>query len=251
MLLFLILVRAHPSAKRLRETNDIAGFYITIVGGLYGVFLGFMVLVVWTRFDQAETITEQESTSITNVYMAAGNLPDRNRTQLRTDLEEYTRLIANDEWSVMASGGYHSEKTFRKLINIWQDIGALRPKDNRESVVMDQIMSQMNQADDNRRLRLLSNQKHLPTVFWVVLIGGAIITVGSTAFFGVEPFNFHAFKTALLTTLICLTLYAIKEVDDPFRGPIHVSADPFERSNLFFAEIKAEELGRRSPDFGQ
>ena len=249
MLLF--LVRRHPASKRLRETNDIAGFYITILGGLYGVFIGFMVLVVWTRFDQAETTIEQEVTAITSMYLMAGELPDANRIAIRTEIEQYNRIVVNDEWTVMAKGTYHSEEAFRKTIHLWQDIGKIEPRTARDQVIMDQILTKMGQVNESRQLRLLSNQKHLPAVFWIVLIGGAILTIGSTAFFGVEKFPFHALKTSLLTILICLTLYAIKEVDDPFHGAIQVSSEPFERSELFFAEIKAQEMGRPSPDHGQ
>ncbi|MDX1934995.1 MAG: hypothetical protein SFU56_20545 [Capsulimonadales bacterium] len=246
-LLLLLAVRRHPQAGRLRETNDIAGYYFTILGGLYGVFLGFMVLVVQTRFDQAETLTEQEATAATTLFVMAGGLSEPYRNTLRSDLTQYVSEVADREWPILGGGGYQAPEAFQTFLRLYETVGRMKPRDSREQSVVSEALSRLHQIHETRRLRLLANRKTLPFVYQGVLIGGAILTVVSTALFGVERFGLHALKTALLTALICLMLFAIHEVDRPFRGEIRVSVEPFRRARLFFGEIRTQEAGRFVP----
>ncbi|MBV9749499.1 MAG: DUF4239 domain-containing protein [Acetobacteraceae bacterium] len=56
-----VFVRRRVSLDRLRINNEVAGFKFAIVGVLYAVLLAFAVIVVWERFDDAESAVAQEA----------------------------------------------------------------------------------------------------------------------------------------------------------------------------------------------
>lgn len=230
MILLLLLVRRYSYAKKISLTNDIVGFYVTLVGTLYGVLIGFVVLVVWTRFDQAEILVENEASALANIYGLVGQLSDPEKTQVRASLQRYADFVIKEEWAIMEAGKGQSKQASDELFATWKLMGEYSPKNLREQVLMSEGFDQISELYKTRRLRLLANDKEIPSLFWLVLIVGGVLTIGSTAFFNVERFGFHALKMSILTLLVCLVLYAIWELDKPFQRNIHISSHPFSHS---------------------
>jgi len=49
----LILRRLVPH-ETLKQNNEFLGFIYAVVGGVYGVYLAFTIIVVWEQFQQAD-----------------------------------------------------------------------------------------------------------------------------------------------------------------------------------------------------
>jgi hypothetical protein len=56
-----IAIRRRVGLDRLAVNNEVAGFKFATVGVLYAVLLAFVVIVVWERFNEAETDAAQEA----------------------------------------------------------------------------------------------------------------------------------------------------------------------------------------------
>src|SRR5215475_14898879 len=50
-----LIVRRYVAVNQLRTNNEVAGFKFATVGVLYAVLLAFAVVVVWEKFNQAES----------------------------------------------------------------------------------------------------------------------------------------------------------------------------------------------------
>src|ERR1051326_5286387 len=87
----LILVRRGPAAEKLRDTNDIAGFYITVVGTIYAVILAFMFFAVWTRYELASDVADQEANALIDIYRLSPGLPGPLARQLQLETWEYAK----------------------------------------------------------------------------------------------------------------------------------------------------------------
>jgi high-affinity Fe2+/Pb2+ permease len=48
----------------LRKHNDVAGFVFTAAGVIYAVVLGFVVVVVWEKYDATEALVQDHPISI-------------------------------------------------------------------------------------------------------------------------------------------------------------------------------------------
>ena len=68
----------------------------------------------------------------------------------------------------------------------------------------------------------------LPTVLWAVLLGGTVLLVGYTYFFGLEDFRAHMLMVGMLTVLIVGVLFTIKSLEYPFSGEMRVEPSAFE-----------------------
>lgn len=82
----------------------------------------------------------------------------------------------------------------------------------------------------HRRTRLLQSAYRLPFILWCVLLVGAILTIVSVSMFGSANFRLHALQVFSLTLLITLVMLAIADINQPFRGCVHVSNYAFQRA---------------------
>jgi hypothetical protein len=78
-------------------------------------------------------------------------------------------------------------------------------------------------------LRLFEASAGVHPLLWILLVGGAITTIGFTYFFGIENAWAHAGMIAALTFVIAGTIFVIVQVNDPFAGAVSVSSDALEK----------------------
>ncbi len=84
----------------------------------------------------------------------------------------------------------------------------------------------MNKLAEYRRLRIFAGNNTIPSVIWVVLLIGGLITVSYTYFLGVKNIRAQYLMTAALTVTITLILVLIYILDHPFTGESSVSLKP-------------------------
>ncbi len=73
-----------------------------------------------------------------------------------------------------------------------------------------------------RRARLIAAEGAVPGVIWLVLFGGAVITIVFTFFFGTQNLRVQILMTGMLAMVIFGELLTIIAIDRPFTGPVKV-----------------------------
>jgi uncharacterized membrane protein len=79
-----------------------------------------------------------------------------------------------------------------------------------------------------RSLRILDSRAALPDMFWLVLIVGAVVTIGGNILLYMEHVQSHAAMVALLTAVITSILWLLLIVEHPFAGGVRVSPESFQ-----------------------
>jgi Protein of unknown function (DUF4239) len=90
-------------------------------------------------------------------------------------------------------------------------------------------MTQYESLITQRHLRLFAATAGVHPMLWVLLIGGACVTIGFTYFFGIENAWAHAAMIAALTFVIAGTLFVIVQVNHPFAGAVSVSTEAMQK----------------------
>jgi hypothetical protein len=99
------------------------------------------------------------------------------------------------------------------------------PGNARDGVLLAEVLHQLDQLTQARRARLVVAAGIVPGVLWMVLFGGAILTIGFTLFFGTENLGAQTVMTGALTLLISSGLLVIVTVDHPFAGTVRVTPE--------------------------
>ena len=222
----LFVLRRQWTPAKLKETNDISGFYIGAIGTIYAVSIAFMLSGVWLQFDEAEVNTEKEANCLVSFFRLAKGLPIAEQNQLQELAQTYAKVMVDEEWDAMA----RREVSPRGVeINeaLWQQVTGMKVNTPGEQEIFDHLITELTSMTEHRRIRMLQSRKSLPGILWAVLIVGGIVTVGTSCFFGVENLRLHAIHTVTLTLLVSLMLIAIADIARPFQGVVHVRPDGF------------------------
>ncbi len=75
---------------------------------------------------------------------------------------------------------------------------------------------------------MLEVREGIPTILWVVLIVGGVITVCFTYFFGMRTPRLHVLMVVAFTVVLALVLYTVRALEYPFDGIAQVKPEAFE-----------------------
>ena len=89
-------------------------------------------------------------------------------------------------------------------------------------------LDRISRFGDARRMRLVQAEEGMPGVLWVILVLGAVVTVGFTYLFGLQNTWAHRLMVMSLTAVIVLVLFTIGVMDDPFTGGARLEPSAFD-----------------------
>jgi hypothetical protein len=222
----LVLVQRLVPPDRREEHNDVAGFIYAVLGVAYAVLLAFVVIAVWQNYETAKTNVDTEANELAGVYFLASQLPEPQRTRVQDLARMYARVVVEEEWPMMKRG-QTSERADSLVSQLRSKLLEFDPRTEREQVLYERGLTQLHDAVDARRARLLEVREGIPKLLWVVLVGGGVITVSFTYLFGLKSNLAHALMVAALTLVICGILFTIAEFDYPFSGLVEIGPDAF------------------------
>lgn len=218
----------HFVPHRTREThNDVAGFIFAAVGVLYAVLLAFVVVAVWQNVDSARQTTFKEADALAGVYWISRELPLPVGSHLEHDTLAYATTVQDTEWPLMAEHK-SSPKATQLVYAMRSDVFGFTPADARQQVLYEHAVTHVEDLASERRARLTEIDDSVPTLMWIALIAGGLLTVAFTYLFGLSNTLAHGLMVLTLTALVVVSLLLIKEMDFPFTGVTRVEPTAFE-----------------------
>lgn len=221
--------RAIWGSDRLSLNNEVAGFKFAVVGVLYAVLLAFVVIAVWEQYRDTESAVRNEAKAIVDLQLLSHALSEPAATSIRQHLNDYVGEVRDSEWRTMAEGK-SSESASGHLQRLSAAIFQASPSELKDIALYQHALDLLGTINDNRNERLDSSDGSVPGVLWLALIGGGLITLGYTAFFGTTNFKAQILMTAALAALVGLVLFVCAALDFPFTGDVAISPAPFEQA---------------------
>jgi hypothetical protein len=207
--------------ERLTINNEIAGFKFATVGVLYAVLLAFGIIVVWEKFSDAEANVVREAGAAENLYRLSQGLGDFSGADLRKAVATYLKAAMPADWPAMDKADVNASGPAKQALDgIYRMLSMVNDQRNRAVVI--EIFSQLDRMAEARRSRLIAAEGVVPNVIWLVLLGGAAVTIAFTFFFGMDSLGAQTMMTALLAVLIFSQLLVVIVIDRPFTGVVKV-----------------------------
>lgn len=222
-----LLVRNRVSRGTLRNHHEVAGYLLSIVGTLYSVLLGLIVVDTQTKYQQAKMMAQQEADCCLDMFHLSYALPAPTRKKLHQDLQEYLKMLVTDEWDSIAENGKFRESGAASFRDIWWTVCDFQPETNRDQISYDKFLDYIQRLADGRRYRLQMSQAGLPPVLWGVLIGGGVLTVLFTYMFEVEEVRTQMLMTALVALALSLNVLLVALFSNPYQGYMRITSYPF------------------------
>ena len=212
--------RMFPGAD-FRAHNEVAGIVLGIIGGLFGVTLAFIIVIVWQEFDATHQRVAVESSAAADLYHTASGLPAPVGREVRRNLIAYAKLLVDDEWPAMRSGG-SSVRAEQLLTRTYRDIAMFHPRDMGASNLQTAALTYVGVLHDARHHRLDDNESGVSPFEWSILLIGALTIIGLCYLVGFPDVRTQLVMTGALAATIAVMFTLIFELDYPFRGDLAI-----------------------------
>jgi hypothetical protein len=215
--------------------HEVAGYLLGVVGTLYAVLLGLVIVDLQSKYQQAAMMAETEADAAADLFHLADSFPEKQSQALQETLYNYVTIIMEKEWNEQS--GNRSEASTLPLRHMWSLLNAYEPVSNREQQSYSQALVELTQLADSRRYRIVVSAGAVPPILWVVLVSGGVLTVLFTYFFSVESLHAHIIMTTMLVTCLSLNVLLVVLYSNPYRGDLKVQPQGFAYDAHAFSEL--------------
>lgn len=224
----LYLVRVMVPLETLKKNHEVAGFTFGVLGAFYGLLLAFVIVAAWQRFDRANETVQEEGVALISLYRLSKGFSAPVAGDMQHAIRAYTHRLIDVEWPAMRNAKFKPIDDSMGTLPLWQIVATYKPEDSRRSLLIDKSFDQLSKLTQQTSLRYLYSKESLPSVVWLVIYAGLLITIGFSYFFGLETFLSQALMCAIFSALLGLTILAIQELAHPYQGSVIVSAQPLQ-----------------------
>ncbi len=223
----LVIVRRKVPVVTLASLHEVGGYLLSVIGTMYAVLLGLIVVDAMTRFENAQQNTLQEANALADVFLLSKQYPAAKRAEIQKLCIKYAEDVIEKEWPAMDSGNLSAECR-QSAIDLVNAVASFEPSSNKEQSLYQVVVQEACQMWDNRHARIYTASGGLPEAEWAALIIGGVATVVFTYFFGLENFKAQVAMTAMVALLIALNLYLVLLFGYPHSGDLKVHPRAFQ-----------------------
>jgi hypothetical protein len=226
----LLLVRRFVLPRLLIRSADseFSGTMVQSVMVFYGLAVALIAVGVFETYSDVSTIVSQEAAELGAMYRDASSYPEPIRPVLQQQLRDYAQYVIHTAWPAqqrgqVALGGVEMLNRFQATLT------GFEPDTDGQKILHGEALRAYNQLIEARSLRLDAVvNTGLPSVLWVVVLAGAVISLIATFFFKVEDLRLHAILVTLLAAFMGLIVFMIFAFDRPFRGDLGLKPEPYQ-----------------------
>ncbi|MER5891338.1 DUF4239 domain-containing protein [Streptomyces sp. NPDC001941] len=205
--------------------QSLLGGGLSLVGTLFALIIGFVVVVVWQSLTDTEGTVAKEANALADLERMSRGLNVQVRRQVQGAIGAYARLVISDEWPAMANGE-HSERAHAALVELWGVYTTMHAEE-RKTHLYQQSLVRLNELGDARRTRLLSAESHIPPVMWMLISVDAFGIMALSYAFGLSESWQMRLVMATMVGSVAFAVFLVAELDGPFSGDLCVSPDAF------------------------
>jgi uncharacterized protein DUF4239 len=223
-LIYLIVVRLAVD-ERARAFKALSPGMLPPLGIIFGLLVGFIAVQVWSDFDRAKVAVANEASALRSVALLAGTFPKEQETRIRALINRHIEVAVNQEWPAMAQQRATLTNLPAALIEVLQDMLALKPTDDTQRMAQREIVSALQGALDARRQRITISQSAVGSVKWAGLLLQGLCTLIAVAMVHSDNRLTCGIALTLFGTGIAMSVLLIAAYTRPFTGAIAVGPD--------------------------
>jgi Protein of unknown function (DUF4239) len=209
------------------ESNDVVGHFLSFTGIFYGIIFGLVAVGAWETYNSANERAEYEAASVGVLYRNITQLPQPHRGELQLMTRRYTWDVIHNEWPQQQKGLAPASGD-RLLTELAAKLYQVPIKSPNDEITLSQTVAQFSQLVEARRARIQSTTSALPGSLWWVIIIGTMINIFMTWILSIKNRRLDIAVNLLMSLLMGTVMAFVIAMDNPFRGELSVSAQPYE-----------------------
>lgn len=218
--------------KKFNDANT--GTYIAIIATALALVTAFIITNEYQTFNTTSLNLAREANSILTLVeiLSAFNTPESEDAIILS--VRYLCSIVNIEFPLMSEGILPPQNPC--LDNLQFTVLSLTPTNNKETILYDKAIDQLNLSINLRNYRLEQSVTSLPPEFWWLLIIGISILIVLIWFVNGDPI-YRVLMTSFITIIYAALIFLVFILDNVFRGDFGLSDSVF---RLALSELGVE-----------
>jgi hypothetical protein len=223
------LLVVHPVMRRHLHadppSNEVIIFTAANYGLFYAVLLGLLTIATFQGTKDLVDTIGHETSSLSTLYRTADGYPEPLRSNLKSELRDYTRYVIDKDWpahrrGLVLMGGEHRLQVIRQTVLSYE------PTSKTLELLHNEMLHYLDAMTVSREQRLAAVSAAIPGVLWYIVIIGALISI-------VFVWMLHmAFKSQIVlggitAFFLGIMIFMIYAMDNPLQGAVSVSPDSF------------------------
>lgn len=225
-ILGLVLVRSRVKREKLEPGHEVGGILIAIVGTLYAILVGLVVVSAQSKVDEASSEAAAEANKLSNIYHLSGPFEPAARHKIRGELHSYAEAVVQQDWSKVEQG-LEKEATVAPYRRLWSAVVEYHPRNDHEQVFYESMVDEVKDLAESRKHRMVAARNQLSPVLWGVLITGGVLIIIFTYFFFVESLLSQVIMTAFVAIFLSMNIYLIFVCQNPYRPELGAKSAGF------------------------
>ncbi len=222
-----LFVQKSVAAELRREHHEVGSTVFLQLGVIFAVLLAFVFSEAWTEYNEASAAIELEVSALHGAAIIAATLPAPAAKQILTREKAYLDSVTQSEWPIMAASRGEDIATDRKLQDLIQVVANLKLTDPSENAKKPEILSLLEQAHEQRAVRIYQAGSGIPGALWIVLISFELILVAFVVLSGLRYWTSAALVSGIFAASVSSILVVARLLDYPFEGALALPSTDF------------------------
>ncbi len=199
---------------------------LTFVGASYGLLLGLLVVFAVGHYNDVQSVSQQEASSLVSLYDTVGAYPPQTSDHVRHDLVCYMRSIVQDEWPSMERGSpLEAPRTLQFGDQVREDLRTLPASNPAQGSAYGRAASLVSDASASRQRLLFFTVPRIPTVLWVMIyVGAFLVFLLLVGHYATRPAG-RISALATVTVLMTVVVGVLAMLDQPYGVGVHAQPD--------------------------
>ena len=213
------------------EHNDLAGTFLGVLIGIYGIVLAFVIVALYEQFNAAQSVVRAEATEVAQLYRDSDAFPAGVRDDIHDALGAYVHTVVEEEWKAMEDGKA-SDEAWAEIAEIYAVYQGYEPEGATAETFYGESVAKLNELVASRRERIEHAEQSMPAEFQILIFGGALLVVGFLSLFGSSNARVQTVMVSAVAALVGFNLLIALVLDHPFSGDVTISDHPFREGAL-------------------
>jgi len=226
-----------PNSFQREELGSLGGFLSGVVGSMYAVSTGFVLIYLLGNFNKAQEVVAEESIVLMRLADSVSWLPQNMKPAIYLDIKNYAQDVVEREWLLMRDG----KKIGHEALNFLQDINnrlkAYNANDQMQLFVKKEIIREIKELYTVRYDRIKMSYFSLNVQYWVVIF---IMTTINLIFVCMLGTKLYLHKISVM--LVCITsasmIFLLFILDKPFRGSFAVDQYDLNKTIAYIEQLE-------------
>jgi len=210
------------------EQNEAVGYQGAVVGVVYAIIVGFMVITLWDQYTAAGDAVQAETSDLRDLAQFSEAFGPAAHGRVQDQVAIYAESVATSEWPAMTrgAGSPAARQDFDRIVDTVQ---RLRVRSLSQQESLGSMLTQINDIGEERQERLDLAGQNIPGVLWLVVILSSAGTLGFSLLLGIRIAWLNYFMVGIVAVLIGASMVLALELEYPFSGSVAVRPEPFEQ----------------------